>query len=401
LTTGTTRGALANCIVRGALTAVAIVMLVPVLIVLLGAFLPGLPYIGRFDAFVIEFLHVLLGLSLLAAGLALAAILLGGRRWTMLLLSVSALALLGTAVIYNGLQLAAAVSGGTYSPFRQIGIAPALKMTGPNETIVYATVDGQDLHAQIWFPFGVQLQPLTGTELNEIPRPVVVFFHGGGFWAGELGMRPTLFNALAHRGYLIVDAEYRLSPPPRWHDAPSDALCAIGWAQAHTAALGADPRMVVVMGESAGGNLALVAGWAAGTKAIDSSCDYPTKSPRAVIAISPAADLAGIWQDGTLGSVPEGYIGGRPSEFPDRYSAASPDRLIRSGLPPTLMLVAGNDHFVAPNRSTYLVPLVQRAGAEVQYVMVPFADHGFDGAPNAFGEQLEETLFPRFIEGHM
>jgi acetyl esterase/lipase len=400
LTTGPIRSPRANRFVRAVLAAAAMVALAPVLVVLLGAFLPGLPYIGRFDAFVIEFLHVLLGLSLLAAGLAIAAILLGGRRWTMVLLGISAVALLGNAVIYNGLQLAAAVSGGTYSPFRQVGMVPALQMTGPNQTIVYATVDGEDLHADIWFPFGVQLQPLTEGELNEIPRPVIVFFHGGGFVAGGLGTRPTLFNAMAHRGYLVLDAEYRLSPPPRWQDAPGDALCAVGWAEGHARELGADPRTVIVMGESAGGNLALVAGWAAGTKAIVSSCDVPTKSPAAVIAISPAADLAGIWQDGTLGSAPEAYVGGAPSEYPDRYAAASPDRLIWSGLPPTLILVARNDHLVPPNRSTYLVPLVERAGAQIQYVVVPFADHAFDNAPNAFGEQLEETLFPRFIESH-
>jgi acetyl esterase/lipase len=404
LTTRPTGGSRANRFVRAVLVAAAIVALAPVLVVLLGAFLPGLPYIGRFDVFAIEFLHILLGLSLLAAGLAIAAILLGGRRWTMVLLAISAVAILGNAVIYNGLQFSALVSGGAYSPFRQIGIDPALKMTGPNRTIVYATVDGQDLHAQIWFPFGVQLQPLTGSELEEIPRPVVVFFHGGGFTGGDLGTRPTLFNAMAHRGYLIIDAEYRLSPPPRWQDAPGDALCAIGWAQAHAADLGADPRRIVVMGESAGGNLALVAGWSAGTKLTASSCELPTKTLAAVIAISPAADLAGVWEDNTLsqGGVrfPEAYIGGPPSQFPDRYAAASPDRLVSSGLPPTLILVAGNDHLVAPNRSTYLVPLVQRTGAQIQYIVVPFADHAFDNAPNAFGEQLEETLFPRFIEAH-
>jgi hypothetical protein len=45
-----------------------------------------------------------------------------------------------------------------------------------------------------------------------------------------------------------------------------------------------------------------------------------------------------------------------------------------------------------------IVEALRRVGAQVEVVTVPFADHGFDGAPNAFGEQLEEQLFPAWIE---
>ena len=40
------------------------------------------------------------------------------------------------------------------------------------------------------------------------------------------------------------------------------------------------------------------------------------------------------------------------------------------------------------------------AGAAYELIVVPFADHGFDGAANAFGEQLEESIFPDFIDAH-
>src|SRR5262249_32472348 len=76
-----------------------------------------------------------------------------------------------------------------------------------------------------------------------------------------------------------------------------------------------------------------------------------------------------------------------------------PARLVRSDVPPTLVFVAANDHLVRPVRSTSTVDALRAAGADVELIVVPFADHGFDGAPNAFGEQLEEQVIPAFIEG--
>jgi len=163
------------------------------------------------------------------------------------------------------------------------------------------------------------------------------------------------------------------------------------------------------MGESAGGSLALVAGF--NTKFPDfslqpdliaPSCEglAPIR-PAGIIAVAPAADLAGIWEDGTIEAAglrfPEAYVGGTPAEYPDRYEAASPFAYLRPGLPPTLLIAGANDHLVLPNRVTGLYDRLRDAGVDVRLVMVPFAEHGFDGFPNGYGQQLEESILPAFM----
>jgi acetyl esterase/lipase len=388
-----------NLRVRALLTSIAFVALVPAVLVIVGAFLPQLPVIGRFGQFVIEDLHWIVLFALAAATLAALALVLGGGARTRALLVVAAVFLVGVGLVVGELEVVASTHDAHYSPVRQV--LPVDPPRDPNERVRYARVDGQDLWTDIWWPFNVKGPQRPATDLSASPGPAVLFVHGGGFWGGELGSRPALFAALADRGYAVFDVDYRIPPPPRWDQAPGDILCALGWVDEQARSYDINPARMVVIGESVGGNLALMAAYAAGTDELASSCGLTPVKPAAVIAISPAVDLAGIWQDGSLSNegvrFPEPYIGGPPSTYPDRVAAASPMRLVRADVPPTLMLVAANDHLVHPIRSTVLVDALRQAGASVELVVVPFADHGFDGPANAFGEQLEESLFPAFI----
>jgi acetyl esterase/lipase len=265
--------------------------------------------------------------------------------------------------------------------------------------VTFATVDGTDLHAEIWqSPSGAPTGPVGGSSA------AVIYVHGGAFTGGELGLRPRLFRVLADQGFPVLDVEYRLSPPPRWDQATRDVICAITWAAGHAEELGIDGTRLVVMGDSAGGNLALMAAYGAGTTQWTSSCGGTPPTPAAVIAIAPTADLAGIWEDFTIAAAgqrfPEAYIGGTPAEFPSRYQLASPFSLIRAGLPPTLVVTGNIDHLVHLGRVTELTDRLQVAGIDCSLIVVPFADHGYDGSANGYGAQVEETILPRFIAAH-
>ena len=392
-----------SLVVRAALSAIAVVALVPAALPVAGAFAPQLPIVGRFGLFVIEDLHWIAGFALAALVLSALALGLGGGRATTALLVASAMPVVGIALIGVQLGLLANAHGATFDLGRQVSAVAAVR--GPNEHDRYAVNGAEGLFIEIWWAHNQP--PITAGPAGPITSgkagPAVLFFHGGGFWGGNLGSRPALFAALADAGYNVYDAEYRLSPPQRWDQAPIDALCALRYVDGLQFRLGGDPKRVVIIGESAGGNLALMAAYAAGTNEIQTPCGSGVK-PAGVIAISPTIDLAGIWQDGSLSNqgvrFPEAYIGGTPSQFPDRYSAASPIGLVRKDVPPTLVLIAANDHLVHPNRSRAIIDALQQVGAQSELMVVPFADHGFDGAANAFGEQFEETLFPTFIESH-
>ncbi len=97
--------------------------------------------------------------------------------------------------------------------------------------------------------------PTSGTA----PRPVLVWFHGGGFVIGDLDTTDGVARGLASRsGALVISVEYRLAPEAPFPAAVDDAVEATRWVSEHAAELGGDPGRLAVGGHSAGANLAAV-----------------------------------------------------------------------------------------------------------------------------------------------
>jgi acetyl esterase len=94
-------------------------------------------------------------------------------------------------------------------------------------------------------------------------RPLVVYFHGGGFVLGSLRIGDWICgNVAAQVGAVVVSVGYRLAPVHPFPAAVEDCYAALTWATANAADLGAQGA-VAVMGESAGGNLSAVVSLAA------------------------------------------------------------------------------------------------------------------------------------------
>ena len=86
-------------------------------------------------------------------------------------------------------------------------------------------------------------------------RHAILYCHGGGYTSGNLGYSRVLSSKLAHAtGYDVLSFEYRLAPEAPYPAAIEDALRA--WD--HLMLLGYGARDIVLAGDSAGGNLALV-----------------------------------------------------------------------------------------------------------------------------------------------
>jgi arylformamidase len=87
-------------------------------------------------------------------------------------------------------------------------------------------------------------------------QPVVFWIHGGGWQAGDKGevtLKPASFN---NAGFLFVSTNYRLLPNVEMGDIVRDVAAAIGWVHRNIARHGGDPNRLLVMGHSAGGQLA-------------------------------------------------------------------------------------------------------------------------------------------------
>ncbi|MSQ96586.1 MAG: alpha/beta hydrolase [Gemmataceae bacterium] len=91
---------------------------------------------------------------------------------------------------------------------------------------------------------------------NAKALPVVVWIHGGGWQAGdksEMYDKPKVFNG---KGFILVSINYRLLPKVDMATLTRDVAKSIRWVHDHIAEHGGDPKRLLIMGHSAGAQLA-------------------------------------------------------------------------------------------------------------------------------------------------
>lgn len=115
------------------------------------------------------------------------------------------------------------------------------------------------------------------------PLPVVLYIHGGGWVIADIDTYDASPRALAQgANAVVVSIEYRKAPENKFPAAHEDANAAYKWVLANAAKWGGDPTKVAVVGESAGGNMAV--------NVAISARDGGLQAPKAVIAVYPVAD---------------------------------------------------------------------------------------------------------------
>lgn len=97
------------------------------------------------------------------------------------------------------------------------------------------------------------------------PHPVLIYLHGGAFAMASKRTHRALAEAHAARGWLVCNVDYRLAPQFPYPAAAEDACAAWHWVVREIGRYGGDAQCVVLAGESAGANLALVVALACAT----------------------------------------------------------------------------------------------------------------------------------------
>ena len=205
--------------------------------------------------------------------------------------------------------------------------------------------------------------------------PLFLFFHGGGFVFGDLDTHEPFCAEVARQLDLpVLAVDYRLAPEHPWPAGVEDAIAAARWAAESPRALGRSVTGLVLSGDSAGGNFAIVASLALR--------DEPAKVP--VLAqwpIYPAADpCKGYPSKEDFG---EGYVLTKPSMdwFEECYCADERDwryaPMVKSqaGMPPTLVVTASLDPIRDQGRA-YAAACIE-AGVCTTFIEARGTVHGF------------------------
>jgi acetyl esterase/lipase len=95
------------------------------------------------------------------------------------------------------------------------------------------------------------------TPEGDAPMPIMVYYHGGGWVIGSIDITDRPIRTLAQTTRsIVVSVEYRMAPEDKFPASIDDCFAATVWTAEHAQELGGDPERLVVIGDSAGGNLA-------------------------------------------------------------------------------------------------------------------------------------------------
>ncbi len=208
-------------------------------------------------------------------------------------------------------------------------------------------------------------------------RPLIVYFHGGGWTIGDLDTCDSVCRFLAlNTPAVVLSVGYRLAPEHPFPAAVDDARAAYRWAVASNARLGVDPTRIAVAGDSAGGNLAA---------AVSLLGREEDTNPAMQALIYPVTDAVGGHK--SRETFAKGFLLARADMdwFERHYLPPDVDRadprvsVLRaadlSGLPPAYVATAGFDPL--RDEGEAYAARMQEAGVEVTLRRHPGLIHGF------------------------
>jgi acetyl esterase/lipase len=254
--------------------------------------------------------------------------------------------------------------GDTHTPIQQLRQRNDRAMNGlkPPSQVVTQAVQVGSVPAEWIIPAGAPADQ------------AVLYFHGGAFVMGSIATHRLMVSHLALAGQSrVLSIDYRLAPEYPFPAALDDCVESYRWLLQQ----GIAPGKIVIAGDSAGGNLALVL--------LLKLRDDGHPLPAAAVCISPVTDLEGTRQSRRTKAKADPVLGkgfgntGIPTSYSGKYDLKhpylSPLFADLHGLPPTLLHV-GEDEILFDD-SVEFVENACKAGVDAHLVIWPRMWHVF------------------------
>jgi acetyl esterase/lipase len=236
------------------------------------------------------------------------------------------------------------------------------------DDVVYATHDGVTLSLDIFVP-----------KDADSPRPLMLFIHGGGWSHGKKEDYFYYNIEFARLGYVTASVQYRLTPEHVFPANVQDVKCAIVFLREHASGYRIDPSKVIAIGGSAGGHLALMAGYVQ-----DPGLGCPDGKSDADTSVQAVVNIYGVVDCTTPVAIQAhqviDYIGAPYNEARKAYEAASPIHHLDPNDPPTLTFHGTIDELVPIGQADKLHAKLDELGIDNYYDRIEGWPHSMDVA---------------------
>ena len=243
--------------------------------------------------------------------------------------------------------------------------------------IVYKEVDSISLQLDIY----------RQKQMKEA-APVLIFIHGGGWSKGKRADYLGYLLDFAHKGYVTVTVSYRLSGVAHFPAAVEDVQHAVQWVREHSSEHMINPEKIALVGGSAGGHLAMMAGY---------GDHIPGGKVQALVNIYGPTDLSTEYARNRGECLK--FLGKSYQENPGLYAAASPRNYISGDDPPTLIFHGTIDSLVPVSQSDSLQHWLDRAGVPNEYHRLKGWPHTMDLSTkvNNYCQHYMDAFFRRYL----
>lgn len=224
-------------------------------------------------------------------------------------------------------------------------------------------------------------------------RPGVVVVHGGGWRRGRPEGVRGFGERLAQAGFVCLLVAYRLTPEAIWPAQIEDVKCAIRFLRAHADSLGVAPDRIGILGDSAGGQLALMAGVSGAV--FEGSGGHGGCSS----AVAAAAAMYGPTRIPFEDARPNHRALLGPEANEADYERASPIAYDLGRFPPCLLIHGVEDEAVPVADTIAFHDELARLGRPVSMHLFAGEGHAFDRKTPAGGPRMVSVADSRFIYG--
>jgi len=205
--------------------------------------------------------------------------------------------------------------------------------------------------------------------------PVVINIHGGA-WTHGVKESQRGFNTFFKQGYAVANVEYRMAATAKAPAAIEDIRCALIYLIKNAEKYQIDKNKIVLMGGSAGGHLALMAGLLAENHLFDQNCQGGDNIKVAAIidkyGITDVADFAMGTKQNKSGLL---WLGDKAND--EKFIASiSPINYVKSNNPPVFIVHGNADPTVPYQQSVKLYEKLVASGVKCKFITVEGGLHG-------------------------